>query len=163
MNIQGNLSASTGPSKVAKPPIGYVNLFKNTDDGLYYGKKSDDTIELIAAAPTLPYLIFQATVTQSSTSAPVISVKQNTTGAIITPSYNDVGSYTFTSNLSIFPFAKTTLIIGQSSNLGVFFKMVHDSTSTFQLSTTRFDSSGPGFVGIDGQLLVSFIEIRIYP
>lgn len=44
---QNDPAYETEPGNINTPPPGAVTIFKNINDGLYYGKKSDGSIELI--------------------------------------------------------------------------------------------------------------------
>lgn len=75
-------------------------LYMDTDTGQTYTRYGST---IITADNKKPYLIWKALITQSGTSAPTLTVVENTLGVTAVPAYVSVGTYTiagFAGNLT---------------------------------------------------------------
>lgn len=108
----------------------------------------------------LPYKVYVAILTQSGTTAPIVTVLENTTGQTITWSYGTVGYYLGTYSTT-FNAAKTVIFIGSSPYFynGVVIGAGVGSTGDFIILSAK-DSSGNY---VNGALYNTAIEVRIYP
>ncbi|MFV5696687.1 hypothetical protein ACM55G_14755 [Flavobacterium sp. LB3P122] len=110
---------------------------------------------------TVGYKVYTALLTQSGTTAPVATVLDNTLGPI-SFGYSSAGSYTinlsggvfFTDNKTVVFCTKDTL--SPTGTGGVMIRGNRSSNSTVNITTVT--SAG----GIDGQIVNSSIEIRVY-
>ena len=113
----------------------------------------------------LPYTVYTALITQTSTNSPVATILENTTGATLTWAYVSTGRYTLTSDIgSLFNTAKTvinTQALRSTPGSNSFSFEVGSNTGTV---ITFFTKTPPGFeTETDDALSNSFIEIRVYP
>lgn len=107
------------------------------------------------------YTVYRATLTQTGTSAPTITLLENTTGSTVTAQYDGLGEYSLQFTGTPLTANKTFITMGSvyalSTNLP---GLIYRRTSTSSVYINTYDSS----VGNDnGMLGETAIEIRIYP
>lgn len=107
------------------------------------------------------YKVYIATLTQSSTNAPIANVLQNTLGGTLVWSYNGVGIYNGTLS-GIFISNKTFFIINKSRASGRQFSLYRNNDNEIEITTEIFDGATPIFTTSDGVLNNTTIEIRVY-
>lgn len=109
---------------------------------------------------TRPYKSYAIRLTQTGTSAPTVSVLENSLGGTVVWTYNSVGAYIGTL-VGAFPAAKTTFFLskneGTSPTAGDF-SLAVNAGDTIQLSTRNTSN-----VLADGMASNTVIEIRVYP
>ena len=109
------------------------------------------------------YKVLVGNLTQAGTSAPSLTVFQNTTGTTFTMGYNSPGIYSLTANSGT-PFTsnKTQVIIG--SNINVIGSDVYTINTSINSTSVIDISSASVGIGFDNGILNNTpIEIRIYP
>jgi len=109
----------------------------------------------------IEYKKYVALLTQSGTSAPVATVLENTIGTI-TPTYDAIGNYLFVSS-SLFTIGKTFVMINAEGNSQTTWAGVewNGSTDDDNVYIQTSNVTGSGFV--DGAMIRTAIEIRVYP
>ncbi len=107
------------------------------------------------AEDSRPYKVYTALISQSSTSAPVATVLENTLDATITWSYVGTGQYFATASSAVFTVNKTVGILSNSTSTG---------TNAFvNISTTVFNTvTSVSGVATNNQLFKNMVEIRVY-
>jgi hypothetical protein len=118
----------------------------------------------------LPYTLYVATVTQSSTSAPVATVRTNTTGTTFTWGRTSAGVYTITAGSAVLAADKTGILVGPpntTNNTGQgamnAINAVRTSTTVFSVNTMVMNPDSAVQAPLDGRLTETLVEIRIYP
>jgi len=107
------------------------------------------------------YLVYTALVTQTGTSNPTVTVLTNELGFTITWEREVAGSYFCAVAIDSFPLTKTFAMIQQTSvttSDGIQVSIQIDDTQQAEIRTSDFDSTL-----VDGALLRTSVEIRIYP
>lgn len=104
------------------------------------------------------YLVYDATLTQTSTNAPVATVGQNNIGQTMTWAYVSPGVYTVTAGAAAFTANKTQIFVGSLNALSesVAYTAIRTSTTVITLST--IDG-----VAADALLTETAIRIVIFP
>ena len=111
----------------------------------------------INIAPSLPYKVYTALLTQNGVNAPTAVVLENTLGSI-TFAYNGVGAYSVLST-GLFTASKTAFFITpNNSGTGGGTAMLFGTTSEAYLWSYLTNSGA----GIDGVLNTATLEIRVY-
>lgn len=105
-----------------------------------------------AIATSKPYKSYEAIMTQSGTSAPTVTVLENSLGFTPTYTYSSVGIYQINGTFNTL---KST--VSAQARLGVLGASVN---ATNQITLTSYNSLG---VFTDGLIVNQKIEIRIYP
>lgn len=108
-----------------------------------------------------PYLVFRALLTQSGTSAPVLTILENNLQDIPTPSYFSQGNYLITFLNNIYTGSKTFIKIGSTSPAytdSAAIAYVYGGSGTEIMVNTR---AGGG--NINDALLNTSLEILVYP
>lgn len=121
------------------------------------GEKGDASPEA-----TLGYKVYVALLSQSGTSAPTVTVLQNTLGGAISWTYNGVGTYNGTLN-GVFIASKTFFTINKSRASGRQFSLYRNNDNEIEVVTEIFDAGTPIFTATDGVLNNTSILIEVYP
>jgi hypothetical protein len=106
-----------------------LKLFTSTDGTTYTQKKSYGGTN---GKRLKDFIKYSARITQSGTSAPTLSEQYNDMGLVITPAYDDIGTYVLNFNLSIL--SGKYEILAQQLNNGKF-QMIYNSDSSTTLET----------------------------
>jgi len=149
----------------ANQPYGYPQLDGSGSlraTGSLFG-----TASYASTAPdSRPYKVYTALLTQTSTSAPVATVLENTIGNI-TYMYDGPGYY-FISSSGAFTLNKSTVILGalidngDYSTPGYYTARFYDGTNTPSTSTIELRTNGYGPAAANNCLYETPIEIRVY-
>lgn len=113
----------------------------------------------------LPYKIYSAFLSQSGSSAPVATVKQNTLGGTVVWGRYGPGDYKCTLS-GAFPDGKFTPVFGSLSaggnivSPGITITFLLARTSDNELSLAIYGTDGNQY---DGSLAGHFLEFRVYP
>ena len=125
---------------------------------------SDDTattknfsISDVSSLATLGHKVYAAALLQTSTSAPVATVLQNTTGGTFTWTYVSPGKYLIAVSGITLPANKVAIFMSSSTGDQGLGGVI---TTTTQIDVDQFSSGGGGV--IDGMSAGTSIEIRIY-
>jgi len=129
-----------------------------------YTLNTEDLDDLLAALDILeagsrPYKVYSAIINQAgSLAAPVMTVLENTLGAVPLPGVADDGQFDLTS-VGLFPAGKTFIqsIPGSFPGSGMFLNVFRGSDDTIILY--NLDLSGT----YDNGIVNGMIEIRVYP
>ena len=108
-----------------------------------------------------PYLVFRALLTQSGTSAPVLTILENNLQDIPTPSYFSQGNFLITFLNNIYTGSKTFIKIGSTnpaSTDSAAIAYVYGGSGTEIMVNTR-----DGGVNVNDALLNTSLEILVYP
>jgi hypothetical protein len=108
-----------------------------------------------------PYLVFRALLTQSGTSAPVLTILENNLQDIPTPSYFSQGNYLITFLNNIYTGSKTFIKIGSTSPAytdSAAIAYVYGGSGTEIMVNTR-----AGGANVNDALLNTSLEILVYP
>ena len=113
------------------------------------------------------YLVYDATLTQTSTNAPVATVGQNNIGQTMTWAYVSPGVYTVTAGAAAFTAGGKTQIFmsppgGTGSDVN-FWTPTRTSTTVITLETRNADISAPGISNANALLTETAIRIVIFP
>jgi hypothetical protein len=104
--------------------------------------------------------VYRALMTQTGTNAPVVTVLENSIGAIVW-AYDSVGTYLGTL-VGAFPINKVWSIAGQRGG-GTEIEIGRNGDDQMFIETRGFDSGVPSFPQADDILQFTSIEIRVYP
>jgi hypothetical protein len=127
--------------------------------------KSSDGSNNMLKVPRLPYKIYVATLTQSSTSAPTATVLENTLGGTVVWTRTGTGDYLATLS-SAFTANKTIILTGPANDISGPFPATgyRASTSTVVIKSFQPSSISIGQFDLSDGLLTEYsIEIRVYP
>jgi len=118
----------------------------------------------IASQSALGYLVYDATLTQTSTNAPVATVGQNNIGQTMTWAYVSPGVYTVTAGAAAFTANKTQVFIGSNPGGADFaiFTTVRSSTTVIGVRTLGVELGGSAALA-DDLLTETAIRIVIFP
>jgi hypothetical protein len=108
-----------------------------------------------------PYLVFRALLTQSGTSAPVLTILENNLQDIPTPSYFSQGNFLITFLNNIYTGSKTFIKIGSTSPAytdSAAIAYVYGGSGTEIMVNTR-----AGGANVNDALLNTSLEILVYP
>lgn len=126
----------------------------------YYGDGSN------LSGVGLPYLVYTALITQSSTSAPMVTELENTLGSI-NVNRSTTGVYTISST-ALFT-SNTTIQINSYSRISTdpttnyFARSYRSSPNTIYIETFKFETTpATQFTATDDALENTFFEIRVY-
>lgn len=136
----------------------YLKLYTSTDGTTYNEVKSWGGTDGIRQKE---YLVYSALLTQEGTANPVVTVLTNELGFTITWEREVAGSYFCAVAIDSFPLTKTFAMIQQTSittSDGIQVSIQIDDTQQAEIRTSDFDSTL-----VDGALLRTSVEIRIYP
>lgn len=155
---KGGLGATVAPSN-GQIPIGNGSTYTPASITAGPGITITPGTGSLTIAASEPYLVYTALITQSSTSAPTVTVLRNTIGTI-TWSRSGLGRYTATSS-GAFTADKTAVIVGppifDADGNAAMFDYV--DTNSIIISTYGISAQNPG----DGKLTKTLVEIRVYP
>lgn len=124
-----------------------------------YFKKINEIIDYLngtGSSGSGSYKKYIGIASQSGTDAPVVLVMENTLGATITWTYDNVGSYYGTASSAIFTTDKTWFIIGNQADLSTV-TSIRNSTTQIQISTFSDVATQSNNMMFDTP-----IEIRVY-
>lgn len=124
------------------------------------GKLVKATTDDVAGLAGAPYLVYTALLTQSGTNAPTAIVLQNTLGATITLSYDNVGQYYVTSSAGSFDPDKTAVSIAGG---GPYLYVVNCPRGGPDFGKIVIQTWISFLASSDGKLQDTFFEIRVYP
>jgi len=149
--------SSTSATDLAETLEGYLNTGGGGGGGgveSVTGDLVDDTDPLNPVV-NLPYLFFEALLTQTGTSAPTVTILHNTTGITFSAVYDDVGIYFLEPDTV--PDPEKVAVNGATGSSAGFANMFwrDDKLNV----ATRDGSNSP----LNGVLSNSSVEIRIYP
>ena len=122
--------------------------------------QTDLQAALDAKQDALGYTSYVALLTQSGVSAPTAVVLKNTLGGALTWNYLAPGFYTVT-RANAFPLNKTVILTGGADASS--FAAGHLTTGWTDASTLGFNTFDGASAPTDGLLILSSIEIRVYP
>jgi hypothetical protein len=109
------------------------------------------------------YKVYSALLNQTGTSAPTITVLEDTISVTVTPSYEGLGYYSLTFTGTPLTTNKTQVFIGTtwaSTDFGIV-NANFISTSVVEIYTAQLGGSST-WVSTNGQLVDTAIEIRVY-
>ena len=105
------------------------------------------------------YLVYDATLTQTGTSAPVATVGQNNIGQTMTWARSSQGIYTVTAGAAAFTANKTQIFIGSGNSASILVSAVRTSTTVITVNTFQTD----GVALEDAKMTETAIRIVIFP
>lgn len=105
------------------------------------------------------YLVYDATLTQTSTNAPVATVGQNNIGQTMTWGYTSTGVYTVTAGAAAFTANKTQIFIGSGNSASILVSAVRTSTTVITVNTFQTDGVAPE----DAKMTETAIRIVVFP
>ncbi len=116
----------------------------------------------------LPYTVYSALLSQSSTSAPTAIILQNTTGANFSFAYSSLGTYTMTSDSAILTANKTWALVSTpigGGGVNIFScSAARNSTTVVNLKCLWNGANSTNLTALkDDALNNTAIEVRIYP
>lgn len=116
---------------------------------------------LLAAVITsdLDYKIFEADITQSSTSAPVVTEVNDGLSTVLTPARTSAGLYTLTAATAVFV-AGTTVEIEQNVP-GSMFTAIVTSTSVITITSRTEDGTSKLLTATDALLAATRLTIKV--
>lgn len=111
------------------------------------------------SASALPYKVYSALLSQSGTSAPVATVLQNTIGSIVWSRAAE-GHYAATL-AGAFTEGKTMIFVCPNtiSQLGT----IADANASLNTVILKIIDTSDSFAPVDGRMVGTSIEIRVYP
>jgi hypothetical protein len=114
-------------------------------------------------AGTASYKVYRATLTQTSTTAPVATVLENTFPDVPVWSYAGVGDYNLTLT-GAFPANRTVILHGDGSGAADFaaLEATRTSANALNLLTKDVDLTGPTAAAADALLTETAFEVRVY-
>ena len=164
MNIVSKILGIINGTNPANPTSGKRVLFAKSDG--WYDKNSSGTVTKLATTSDIstPYLVYTASLTQSSTSAPVATVLENTLGGTVVWDYNSVGVYTATLS-GVFTIGKTNIIYDPFHNMGGDALITSRRQSANEIRVISYQNGWDGiYPATANDILENFIiEIRVYP
>lgn len=135
-----------------------VTTDKIADSNVTTAKIADSNVTRAKLAATVLPKQYVALISQSSTSAPTLTIIKNDFSGTITASRNGAGDYTLTNSLAEFTANKTTAAIDNSTNYAVKFTGATRTGNT-TISLATFNSGGSA---ADTLLLNDILTIEVY-
>lgn len=169
---QIGLETDTGLAKLGDGSTTWTNLGYFTPTKTVPTAAANDNDTSIASTAFVQgqgqgYLVYDATLTQTSTNAPVATVGQNNIGQTMTWAYVSPGVYTVTAGAAAFTANKTQIFIGSGNTIGinttVLIQPVRTSTTVITINVWLQDLANPDNVATNALLTETAIRIVIFP
>lgn len=152
---------------------GGANITTAAGDAFCFVSEGADAVRCVAYqraasvyAPLNGYLIYDAVISQTGTSAPTATVGQNTMGGTMTWARSGVGTYTLTCSVAAFTANKTQIFIGpplgETSTITII-SAVRTSTTVITVRTQQTSADAGGLADIDAVLTEKAIRIVVFP